>query len=504
MKAIYLFTLLISFKLFSAEGVIMLAGGGPEGDIGVKSDWSYPLYKKLIENGDTNGDKKIKVVVISLKKPDSNFMVDYLKSMGADTSENLVVSSRKIANDPKLMKKIKEADVVFFRGGNQGEAYQKWKDTLLHKEIRALVERKGAIGGTSSGTMALAEYSITGGKDFSSSDVLSDAHSDLLNDEIKTDTSGIHNDFLNVAENLIVDTHCGERARIGRIMAVMAKATDDFQKKNITGLCLEEKTGVIIQNGKARVYGTGLAHFLTETDQTEKDRRANHPLSYTNVRLDALTEGWTYNLNTRSPETDLAPKNAQHLELKIPCGEVQPNFNLKSSISKTLNFFEPNESEFLSVGMDAYSEEKMDSGDKRKGAIQTRAFNEMAKDPRKSVILIDHSTTIANPAKNILAFHSSEKTPAMILDCKECSHSSSSSFISTQDDGSNTLYSKGFVNMRVHIIGETSLYDLSEHRAMLVNKEINADGSCILRPVTSFSSLAASEREITKKIACKK
>lgn len=504
MKTTLIISLLFSFNLFSAEGVLMLAGGGPEGDIGVESDWSYPLYKKLIENGDTNGDKKVKVVVISLKKPDSNFMVDYLKSMGADTSENLVVSSRKIANDPKLMKKIKEADVVFFRGGNQGEAYQKWKDTLLHKEIRALVERKGAIGGTSSGTMALAEYSITGGKDFSSSEVLSDAHSDLLNDEIHTNTSGIHNDFLNVAENLIVDTHCGERARIGRLMAVMAKATDDFQNKKITGLCLEEKTGVIIQNGKAKVYGTGLAHFLSETEQTEKDRRANHPLSYTNVRLDALTEGWTYNLNENSPDLNSIPKNAKKLELKVACGEAPNNFNFKSSIAKSLNFLEPVDSQFLSIAPDAYSEEKIESGDKRKGAIQTRAFNELEKDPRKSVVLIDQSTTISTPAKNILSINSKEKTPAMILDCQECSYTSQSSFVSTQDDGSNSLYSKGFVNMRVHIVGESSLYDLSEHRAMLVNKETNSDGTCILRPVTSFSSLAASEREIMKKIACKK
>lgn len=97
---ILLSTFVFSQTLKAEPGVVVLAGGGPEGDIGVTTDWSYPLYKKLIENGDTTGDKKIKVVVLSLDKPDSNFMVDYLKSMGTDNSHNLVVSSKKEANDP--------------------------------------------------------------------------------------------------------------------------------------------------------------------------------------------------------------------------------------------------------------------------------------------------------------------------------------------------------------------------------------------------------------------
>ena len=156
-KSLLLFlSLIASSALLAAPGVVVLSGGGPEGDIGVTSDWSYPLYKKLIDNGDTTGDKKIKVVVLSLEKPDSNFMVDYLKSMGADTSENLVVSSKKDANDPKVENALKDADVIFIRGGNQGKAYQLWKGTKVQEQIHALSSRGGAIGGTSSGAIPTA------------------------------------------------------------------------------------------------------------------------------------------------------------------------------------------------------------------------------------------------------------------------------------------------------------------------------------------------------------
>lgn len=114
-KALFL-GLMLSQSVLAAPGVVVLAGGGPEGDIGMEKDWSYTLYKKLIDNGDTTKDGKIKVVVLSLDKPDTNFMVDYLKSMGA----------------------------------------------------------------TSSGSMGLSQYSMTGGQDFTSKDVMQDSNSPLI------------------------------------------------------------------------------------------------------------------------------------------------------------------------------------------------------------------------------------------------------------------------------------------------------------------------------------
>jgi hypothetical protein len=53
------FILALSAQLsIAAPGVVVLAGGGPEGDIGVTTDWSYPLYAELVKNGDITGDKK--------------------------------------------------------------------------------------------------------------------------------------------------------------------------------------------------------------------------------------------------------------------------------------------------------------------------------------------------------------------------------------------------------------------------------------------------------------
>ena len=483
----------------------MLSGGGPEGDIGVTSDWSYPLYKKLIDNGDTTGDKKIKVVVLSLEKPDSNFMVDYLKSMGADSSENLVVSSKKDANDPKVEEALKDADVVFIRGGNQGKAYQLWKGTKVHEQMQALGSRGGAIGGTSSGAMGLSEYSITGGQDFDSKEVLSDSHSPLLNDKVAPATSGIHNDFLNAVPGVLADTHCGERGRVGRLMAVMAKATEDFQDNKIVSVCLEEKTGVAITNGKAQVFGTGSVHFLTETEDTKKERVRGKPLSYTDVRDDALTEGWTYDFKSRSPDVKNIPKSAKVIVPVINCGAVSDQLSLKSTNVARITFTEPAFSSGLSIAEDAYSDERLISRDKKKGVMQTLSFDKLAKNPNGSVVMLNAGATLKGSGKNTVVLTGAE--PSMILDCQYCTHTSTSSFVSTQDQGDQSLRSSSLVNMRVHIVGAGDTYNVETHKLGL-KREV---ASALANPCISFKArhekidkFISDDLKIVQKLNCSK
>ncbi len=501
-----LFATLIYAQIVWAEpGVVVLAGGGPEGDIGVTTDWSYPLYKRLIENGDTTGDKKIKVVVLSLEKPDSNFMVDYLKSMGADSSQNLVVSSKKEANSPKVTAMLKDADVIFIRGGNQGKAYQLWKGTKVHEQIKALAERGGAIGGTSSGAMGLSGYSITGGQDFDSKEVLSDSHSPLLNDSVKPETSGIHDDFLNAVPGVMADTHCGERGRVGRLMAAMAKATDDFKDDKMVSLCIEEKTGVAITKGKAQVYGTGSVHFLTETAETKKERIPGKPLTYTGVRDDSLTEGWSYDLKARLPDTNKTPKDTKIIFPNISCGSVSDHLEMKSSSASRITFSEPAFSSGLTLAEDAYSDERLMSRDKKKGVMQTMAYNKLATNPNGSVVMMDSGSGLKGKGDNTITMKGF--VPSMVLDCQYCTHTSTSSFVSTQDQGDQKLHSKALVNMRVHIIGSEDTYNVQTHEIALARDlSAAAHATCNEIKITKemFEKLYSDEQNIIRKLNCPK
>jgi cyanophycinase len=500
----------MSFEIL-AEGVVVIAGGGPEGDIGVKTDWSYALYKKLVENGDVTGDKKIKVVVVSLEKPDTNFIADYFKSMGADQAVNLVVDSKKKANEKKIDKILEDADVVFFRGGNQGNAYQWWKETKLHDQIRKLSLRGGAIGGTSSGAMGLAEYSITGGQDFDTRDVLTNSKSPLLNDKKDPKTSAVHTDFLNLVPGAIIDTHCGERGRIGRLLAVQAKTIEDSQNKKILGICLEEKTGVVIKDGKAEVFGTGTVHFLQETDNTIKLRQENRPLGYTSIRDDALTEGWIYKIEARLPDIENRPKSAIKIEPELICSDFDNKNVITGKKSQSITTQSIDKAESALIFHDAQSDGSIKDIGGIRGVIQTKALFELYNKPSSSIILFPAESEFRGVESTSIT--QKEKIPeisSMILDCQYCFYKSKSSFVSNQDDGSLKLHSAGFVNMRIHVLNSKLQYDLSSHEAQLNNKsetpllgiiKCNESSSDAL---STFQKLKLDEDLIVKKLNCKK
>lgn len=443
--AILFSSFLYSQPTYATAGVVVLGGGGPEGDIGVTTDWSYSLYKRLIDNGDVTGDGKIKVVVLSLEQPDTNFIVDYLKSMGATTSENLVVKSRKDAQNKKLVDTLIDADVLFIRGGNQAKAYAFWKNTRLHQLISALAERGGAIGGTSSGSMSLSSYTMTGGHDYDSKEILADAKSSLLDDIKRPGHTGIHNDFLKMVPGTIVDTHCGERGRIGRILGVKAKATEEYKDKNILVICLEERTGVAISKNRAQVYGTNAVHFLQETPETKVIREKGKPLVYTEIRDDMLTDGWHYDLEKKSPDLSKLPAGAQA--------------------------FESSASSEWSVSYNAFTDEYLKTGETKRGLAQTLSFKRLSDQPRSSVVIMDISSELRMLSDDELISMKKRKVlplqkeiSSLVIDCRFCTHRSLSPYLSNQDFGSKTLYTPGLVNMRLNAIGGSAVYNLKTHQ----------------------------------------
>lgn len=497
---------MLSQSVLAAPGVVVLAGGGPEGDIGMEKDWSYTLYKKLIDNGDMTKDGKIKVVVLSLDKPDTNFMVDYLKSMGATSSENLVISSKKAANDPKLVKTLADADVLFIRGGNQGKAYQLWKDTKLHEQIKALADRGGAIGGTSSGSMGLSQYSMTGGQDFTSKDVMQDSHSPLLNDKVDPSVSGIHNDFLNLVPGVIVDTHCGERARLGRILAVQAKAIEDYKDDKIVGICLEEKTGLVVKDGKAEVFGTGVVHFTQETEDTKVIREPGKALVYTDIRNDALTQGWTFDLNTRLPDLKKKPESTKSIRPVTLCGMADDKLSAEGSVVTNYMMNEPEKARNLFIANDAHSDFKLKTGDRIRGLVQTRSLVKLSEHPESSIVFLDANSKLEGIGDNrFISLKKSGKeaeVPSLILDCQYCSFTSTSPYLSNQDDGSQTLRSAGMVNMRVHVISKDVAYNVKDHKTSYSDSEALGP-TCEEKGKKKVSKFLDDQQKILTKMICK-
>ncbi|MCB1052148.1 MAG: cyanophycinase [Acidobacteria bacterium] len=291
---------------------VVLVGGGAESDIGDPNGWSVAPYSALLAGGDTNMDGEVRVVILGTNDQPSTFLTQYFVWLGNlqmlnVTAFELPVPDRTAANAKSVREAVELADALFIRGGDQGVYYDEWNDTALDQAIHTVLNRGGSIGGTSAGSMSLAEFAFAGGRDLVSGDVLHDAHTPYLDDA--DGGSGIHNDFLSILPGICIDSHFTWRGRLGRLAGILAKAEEDFQRFDLVGIGVEEKTALVITGSQASVFGLGSALFLHRTNQTENVRIPGKPLIYTYLAAHRLVQGWRFDLLSRivTPDGSAVP-----------------------------------------------------------------------------------------------------------------------------------------------------------------------------------------------------
>ncbi len=293
----------------AGPGIVMLAGGGSEGEADDATAWSARLYPHLWEGGDVSGDGLVRVAIVSVDEED-NWLPDYFVFLGADEAFNVRVAKRDDAEDAALADTFAQVDAVFLKGGDQGQYYDRWNDSVLEDELRRVHETLGGgIGGTSAGAMSQAQYALAGGNDLVTADVLEDAETPYLDD--LDGGSGIHDDFLGFVPGYVIDTHFTQRGRLGRLVGTMGKAMVDFDLPALFGLGCEEETGVWIRDGRAEVIGVGAVSLVTADGSTLPQRASGVPLSWQGLKLDRLTEGWAFDVATGDVDTGAAPDGAE-------------------------------------------------------------------------------------------------------------------------------------------------------------------------------------------------
>ena len=156
------------------------------------------------------------------------------------------------ASDPYVLRRIAEAEVLFFAGGDQYDYYEYWKDNEVEDAINSLIHDKQiTVGGTSAGMAILGHvYYTPSSLGIISSEALSDPYHPYM------DTLG-KDDFLQAPflENTVTDTHFDQRNRAGRLMTFMARITTDHGVR-AKGIACNEFTAVAIdENGMARAFG---------------------------------------------------------------------------------------------------------------------------------------------------------------------------------------------------------------------------------------------------------
>lgn len=227
-----------SDKVTNPIGGICIMGGATEDDNAMK--W----FLQRADGGD----------VLVLRTSGSNGYNNYLYSglgITVNSVETIVCNSATASNDPYIHQKIKQAEAIWFAGGDQWTYVSYWRGTPVDSLInKAIHERNIVIGGTSAGMAIMGKYYFSAQKGTVTS---ATALANPFSNSVTVDsTSFIDNSLLN---NVITDTHFNNPDRKGRLVTFLSRIYADYGVYAKAIACEEYVAVCIDTNGIAKVFG---------------------------------------------------------------------------------------------------------------------------------------------------------------------------------------------------------------------------------------------------------
>lgn len=222
-----------------------------------------PLKGTVLMGGATENDNAMRWFleranggdILVLRTTGEDGYNDYFYAdLGVDVNsvETIVCNTAEASTDPYVLRRVSEADALWFAGGDQWDYVSFWRDTPMEDAFNALINDKQiTIGGTSAGCAIQGEayFSAENGT-ITSSLAMQDPFHALMK-------LG-YADFLNnpATQNIITDTHYDNPDRRGRQVAFLARLVTDYGG-TFYGIGIEEYTAVCIdENNHAHVYGS--------------------------------------------------------------------------------------------------------------------------------------------------------------------------------------------------------------------------------------------------------
>lgn len=138
---------------------------------------------------------------------------------------------RNEADTVEFAQAIRDAKGVWFPGGRQWRLADSYLHTEVHDALVELLERGGAIGGSSAGATILGSYLARG--DTSSNTIM----------------MGDHEEGFGFIENIAIDQHLLRRNRQFDLLEIIEA------KPELLGIGLDEDTAIVVRNNRFRVIG---------------------------------------------------------------------------------------------------------------------------------------------------------------------------------------------------------------------------------------------------------
>lgn len=273
----FIITLLMIFsgQELLAQGRLLIVGGGSEKN-GVNS-WSVPPYRWAVEG------KRVAIIGTS-----TGSLAPYMKSQcGAAYAREFAIATFDSANSVATYDTLMSYDVIFFRGGDQWEYYNLYRNTRLQDAVNLKFSQGGCIGGTSAGMHILSSVVFTA------------EHGTVYPYECIENPNNqyvtLENDFFDMQPGFVYDTHFAERARFGRLAGFLANYKLNHNQ-DILGLGMDDMTCMTIDEyGLGTVYGTGCANFYKSAGSFSQH---GNKLLADSIEVVQLLKGCTYDFNT--------------------------------------------------------------------------------------------------------------------------------------------------------------------------------------------------------------
>ena len=231
-----------------------------------------------------NGRLVIATVASSMPKDLYEEYERIFRGLGVKHIYKLEVESREDALSEKNVRTLDDTSVVFFTGGDQVKITSQLGCSPVCERIQEIYESGGTIAGTSAGASVMTETMMVGGDG---------EESHRIGGALKLAPG------LGLIRGIIVDQHFAQRGRIGRLLGAVT------QNPRILGMGIDENTAVMVERDrKFTVLGEGAVTILdagASTYSNITDEETDRALSVYDVKLHQLSQGDTFDCQTRRP-----------------------------------------------------------------------------------------------------------------------------------------------------------------------------------------------------------
>lgn len=252
-------------------GTLLICGGGrvPES-----------IRDRFVELA---GGGKAKIVVIptaaglDADKPEMAERLDKWKSRGVASARLFHTRDRRQSNDPEFAHPLADATGVWIEGGHQTWLSEAYAGTNVERELLALLERGGVIGGTSAGAGIMSRVMIANGRDVA-----------------------VVQQGFDLLPGVVIDQHFLKRNRMKRLLGVLEEHPD------LIGLGIDEETALEVSVRHRRMTVLGKSYAVACVLGPDPDDRS--------PRLDIMKPG---------DEADLSALKKRTPNAVIPGIEVE-------------------------------------------------------------------------------------------------------------------------------------------------------------------------------------